>query len=80
MSQIESFVERGGKYAGRKQEWGEGKGGRVEQNGDTTSDEMRRADMEREQHKTNFLIVNMPCVHCSLQKKKLLKGISILLK
>ena len=52
----------------------------MEQNGDTTSDEMRRADMEREQHKTNFLIVDMPCVHCSLQKKKLLKGISILLK
>ena len=44
MSQIESFVERGGKYAGRKQEWGEGKGGRVEQNGDTSPDEMRRKE------------------------------------
>ena len=41
---------------------------------------LRRANMERGQHKTNFLIVNMLCVHCSLQKKKLLKGISILLK
>ena len=46
MSQIESFVERGGKYAGRKQEWGEGKGGRVEQNGDTSPDEMRRRRKE----------------------------------